>query len=263
MAGLDAPAETALPSPALLDAVAREPLAPGARRDALGLNLRYGDRDARDLIALSLSELFPGRVAMVSSFGSESAVLLHLLASVDRNAPVVFLDTQRLFPETLEYRDRLIDRLRLTDVRSVRPAPERLAALDPVKALWMTDPDLCCRIRKTEPLTRALEGFDAWFTGRKRFQSKSRAAIQAFEEDAGRIKVNPLANWAPDDLVSYAAKHDLPPHPLVAKGYPSIGCVPCTDRVLPGEDTRAGRWRGTDKIECGIHLGLEEAGSGI
>ncbi len=263
MAGLDAPAESAAPPRALVDAVAREALAAGARRDALSLNLRFGDLDARYLIEVSLADLFPGRVAMVSSFGSESAVMLHLLASVDRSAPVVFLDTGRLFPETLEYRDRLIAHLGLTDVRSIKPAPERLIALDPVKALWMTDPDLCCRIRKTEPLARALEGFDAWFTGRKRFQSKTRAGISAFEDDAGRIKVNPLANWMPGDLTAYAEKHALPPHPLVARGYPSIGCVPCTDRVLPGEDARAGRWRGSDKIECGIHLGLEESGSGI
>ncbi len=258
-AAFDAAAELAGPLPGLVADAAGGRLA----TDAAALNARYGDLSARALIELSLTDLYPGRVAMVSSFGAESAVMLHLLAEVDPGAPVIFLDTLRLFPETLEYRDRLVDRLGLSDVRSVTPAPERLAALDPVRALWMTDRDLCCRIRKTEPLARALEGFDAWFTGRKRFQNSVRAGIPAFEDDAGRIKVNPLARWSAAELADYMARHGLPAHPLVAKGYPSIGCVPCTDRVLPGEDARAGRWRGTGKVECGIHLGTEEAGSGI
>ena len=252
----------ATPAPALNVERTRASTRP-ALPDPAALEARYGGLDARRVIDAALAELFPGRVAMVSSFGAESATMLHLLASVDPSAPVIFLDTGRLFPETLAYRDELIDRLGLTDVRSVRPSPERLAALDPAKALWMTDPDLCCRIRKTEPLAEALAGFDAWFTGRKRFQSKTRSGLTMFEEDAGRIKINPLARWNSADLADYAARHDLPAHPLVAKGYPSIGCVPCTDRVLPGEDLRAGRWRGVDKTECGIHLGLEADGSGI
>ena len=148
-------------------------------------------------------------------------------------------------------------------MRTVGPDPERLAAADPHRALWMTNPDLCCHIRKTEPLNRALAGFDAWFTGRKRFQNSIRADLRLFEADGARIKVNPLAGWSADDLKAYALRHDLPEHPLVAKGYPSIGCVPCTTRVLPGEDQRAGRWRGLDKIECGIHVPMETDGSGI
>jgi phosphoadenosine phosphosulfate reductase len=190
-------------------------------------------------------------------------VLLHLLANVDRNAPVIFLDTGRLFAETLEYRSTLVERLGLKDVRTYSPEPERLAAKDPHRALWMTDPDLCCQIRKTEPLQRALAGFDAWFTGRKRFQNSIRADLRTFEADAGRIKVNPLAGWSSADLKAYARAHDLPEHPLVGKGYPSIGCVPCTTKVLPGEDERSGRWRGLDKTECGIHVALESDGSGI
>lgn len=243
-------------------ALAVDPAA-GAVAEAHVLNARYGDLTARALIRLAAGELFPGRVALVSSFGAESAVLLHIAAEIDRNLPVIFIDTGRLFPETLEYRSRLTEQLGLTDVRTIGPSPERLAALDPARALWMTDPDLCCRIRKTEPLARGLAGFDAWFTGRKRFQSRTRAGIPVFEADAGRIKINPLANWTAADLAAYAAEHELPQHPLVSKGYPSIGCVPCTDRVEAGEDARAGRWRGTDKTECGIHLGLEADGSGI
>jgi phosphoadenosine phosphosulfate reductase len=231
--------------------------------EAATLAARYGGLDAHGLIALSIEELFPGRIAMVSSFGAESAVLLHLLSEVDRHTPVVFLDTGRLFAETLEYRTTLTNRLGLTDVRTILPDAERLALNDPHRALWMTNPDLCCQIRKTEPLARALNGFDAWFTGRKRFQNAVRAELKPFEADGERIKVNPLAGWSAGDLKTYALRHALPEHPLVSKGYPSIGCVPCTSRVAPGEDQRAGRWRGMGKTECGIHVPLESDGSGI
>lgn len=235
----------------------------GTEAEAAVLNARFGDRDARTIIEAAATELFADRIALVSSFGAESAVLLHLLSEVDRNVPVVFLDTLKLFPETLAYREALTERLGLTDVRIVQPDPARLQLKDPHKALWMTNPDLCCQIRKTEPLQRALAGFDAWFTGRKRFQSKSRAELRAFEADGRRIKVNPLASWTADDLKAHAARHALPEHPLVARGFLSIGCVPCTTKVEAGEDARAGRWRGLDKVECGIHTDLEIDGSGI
>src|SRR5690606_13817964 len=208
---------------------------------AAALNAAYGAFDAREAIALVVEDLFPGRIALVSSFGAESAVLLHLLSEVDRGVPVIFLDTGRLFAETLEYRSLLARRLGLTDVRTIAPARARVTATDPHRALWMTNPGLCCRVRETEPLERALVGFDAWFTGRKQFQSATRSDLRLFETDGERIKVNPLWRWSADDLRAYAEAHDLPEHPLVAKGYPSIGCVPCTTRVLPGEDQRAGR----------------------
>lgn len=234
-----------------------------AERRAADYTDRYGKLSASDVIALAVEELFRGRLALVSSFGSESVVLLHLLSEIDPDVPVLFVDTGRLFDETLEYQRAVTDRLGLRDVRTVRPTEERLAAIDPVKALWMTNPDLCCRVRKIEPLGKAIVGFDAWLTGRKRFQTNGRSHLPLFEADGQRIKINPLAAWSPGDLKAYAEAHDLPPHPLVAKGYPSIGCVPCTDRVLDGEDSRAGRWRGSDKDECGIHFGFESDGSGI
>lgn len=247
-----------------LDALALAVDAPdGIVAEAAGLNARYGGRDARAIIEVAAHELFDHRIALVSSFGAEAAVLLHLVASVDRDIPVVFLDTLKLFPETLAYRDALAERLGLTDVRSVQPDPARLAERDPHKALWMTNPDLCCQIRKTEPLQRALAGLDAWFTGRKRYQTNARAELRVFEADGRRIKVNPLAEWSAADVGAYAARHALPEHPLVSRGYPSIGCVPCTTRVAPGENARAGRWRGIDKTECGIHTALEIDGSGI
>ena len=237
--------------------------APGIDDEAAELNARYGHLNAHDAIALTSDELFPGRAALVSSFGADSAVLLHIVSEVDHGLPVIFLDSGRLFAETLEYRTRLTEQLGLTDVRTVTPDPSRLAANDPHRALWMTNPDLCCQIRKTEPLQRALLGFDAWFTGRKRFQNAQRASLRLFEADGIRIKVNPLASWSIVDLKAHSERHGLPEHPLVAKGYPSIGCVPCTSRVSVGEDLRAGRWRGLDKSECGIHVPAEADGSGI
>jgi phosphoadenosine phosphosulfate reductase len=247
-----------------LDALAVDaPLDRDLAGEARALNARFAGSDASAVIAAAAAEIFADRIALVSSFGAESVVLLHLVAEVDRSVPVIFLDTGKLFPETLQYRDRLIDRLGLTDVRVVHPDPARLAAKDRFGALWMTNADLCCHIRKTEPLQRALTGMDAWFTGRKRFQSDVRSRLTLFEADGVRIKVNPLANWAAADLKAYALKHDLPEHPLVARGFPSIGCVPCTTKVAAGEDARAGRWRGTDKAECGIHTVLEIDGSGI
>jgi phosphoadenosine phosphosulfate reductase len=229
--------------------------------EAALLNARYGHLGTHEAVEKAL-ELFGARIALVSSFGAESSVLLHVVAEVSRDVPVVFIDTLRLFPETLAYRDTLVERLGLTDVRTVAPDPAALADKDRYKALWMTDADLCCQIRKTEPLARALTGFDAWFTGRKRFQAATRAAIQLFEQDGRRVKVNPLATWSSAELKAYMAEHAMPTHPLVAQGYPSIGCQPCTSKVKPGEDERAGRWRGLDKTECGIHLG-EADGSGI
>jgi phosphoadenosine phosphosulfate reductase len=246
-----------------LDALAAVDTAEHLHETAADLNARYGARPAAAVVEIALRDLFPNRVALVSSFGAESAVLLHIAASVDRNVPVVFLDTGKLFPETLAYRTELAERLRLTDVRSIAPDAARLAELDRHGALWMTNPDMCCQIRKTEPLKRALSGFDAWFNGRKRFQNAVRSSLQVFEADGERIKINPLADWSSNDLRAYSERHRLPSHPLVSRGYPSIGCVPCTTKVAPGEDPRAGRWRGLEKAECGIHTVLEADGSGI
>lgn len=219
-----------------------------------GLNAAYGNLPAHEVLQVALTDLFRGRIALVSSFGAESAVLLHLASRIDRAVPVVFIDTGRLFPETLAYRDTLIARLGLTDVRSVGPDPETMEAADPYGALFSIDPDRCCQLRKVEPLAQALAPFAAWITGRKRFQASTRAALPVFEADATHIKVSPLATWGAGELVAYLRAHDLPSHPLVAKGYPSIGCAPCTSPVAPGEDPRAGRWRGQEKTECGIHL---------
>ena len=224
--------------------------------DAHGLAPPHGDTTLRReaLLRSALLERFPGTIALVSSFGAESAVLLHMVAAIDRATPVIFIDTGKLFPETLRYRDRLARRLGLADLRVARPDPGRLARSDPAGTLWQSDPDLCCWHRKVEPLDAALEGFKAWITGRKRLHGGARTALPAIETGPdGRIKVNPLADWTEQDVADYFLTHDLPLHPLTAAGYRSIGCAPCTRAVRPGEAPRAGRWAGRDKTECGIH----------
>ncbi|ADZ71953.1 phosphoadenylyl-sulfate reductase [Polymorphum gilvum] len=234
--------------------------------EARALAARYGEAPAEDILRAAIREQYRGEIAMVSSFGADSAVLLHMVARIDRTTPVLFIDTGKLFPETLRYRDRIVAQLGLADIRSLGPDPQDLAASDPGGMLWMSDTDRCCHVRKVLPLDRALKGFAAWISGRKRFQGGVRAALPVFEAEDGRIKVNPLAGWSAGEILAYARSHDLPPHPLVAQGYPSIGCLPCTDKVRPGEDARAGRWRGQAKTECGIHLtthGREIDGSGI
>jgi phosphoadenosine phosphosulfate reductase len=203
------------------------------------------------------------RLALVSSFGAESAVLLHLAAQVDPSIPVLFLDTGHLFGQTLDYRQRLARQLGLTDVRDLRPAYQDIAVGDPGADLWKTDTDACCSIRKVRPLDRALGGFDAWITGRKRFQGGERLSLPVVESAGDKLKFNPLANWSKAEIDAYAAEHDLPAHPLVAMGYPSIGCWPCTRPVEEGEDERAGRWAGMQKSECGIHLPRAQAPTNV
>lgn len=219
------------------------------------LNTRYAHRGAIQVLGDALRDRDTGRVALVSSFGAESVVLLHMVARLDRATPVLFIDTEMLFPETLDYQRDVSARLGLEAVRIIRASQTALAAHDPEGRLHQDDPDACCALRKSRPLEAALAPFDAWITGRKRFQGGARAALEFFEaEGADRIKINPLAHWRTQDVQDYMAENRLPRHPLVAQGYPSIGCAPCTSQVAAGEDPRAGRWRGQDKDECGIHF---------
>jgi phosphoadenosine phosphosulfate reductase len=219
----------------------------------LDLQRRLGYAPPERILSTALREVFSGRIAVVSSFGAEAAVLLHLVATIDPATPVLFVDTGRHFPETLDYRDRLAAHLGLSGVRSVGPTGQEVARLDAdlSRAVW--DPDGCCAFRKVAPLQRALAGYDAWISGRKRFQASTRFDLPVFEVDDSHVKVNPLASWSAADISTYVAEHRLPPHPLVAQGYLSIGCAPCTSIVARGEDLRSGRWRGFDKTECGIH----------
>ena len=208
----------------------------------------------RELLAVMIERVFPGRIALVSSFGSEAAVLLHMVSGIDPATPVIFLDTGKLFGETLAYRERLVARLGLRQVRSVSPDAADLEAHDVDGVLWRLNPDQCCFVRKVLPLRRALAGLEAWINGRKGYQGELRTGLPLIEAVEGRVKVNPLAGWSRRDIDAYFECHDLPRHPLEADGFLSIGCMPCTDRVAADEGHRAGRWRGLDKSECGIHL---------
>jgi phosphoadenosine phosphosulfate reductase len=216
------------------------------------LNARLRDASPQEILAGAIERL-GDKLALVSSFGAESAVLLHMAAQLKPDIPVLFLDTGMLFGQTLDYRQTLAARLGLTDVRDLRPQYQDLAVGDPSANLWRTDTDACCHIRKVAPLDRALLDFDGWITGRKRFQGGERLRLQVVEQGERHIKFNPLANWTKAQIDAYAAEHDLPAHPLVEFGYPSIGCWPCTKPVEEGQDERAGRWSGSQKTECGIH----------
>ncbi|MDE1131920.1 MAG: phosphoadenylyl-sulfate reductase [Ascidiaceihabitans sp.] len=216
------------------------------------LNARFAHAGAIEVIKAAYAEI--GNVAMVSSFGADSVVLLRLVAQVNRHAPVLFVDTEMLFAETLEYQARVANLLGLTNVQVIKAKDAELH--DPSGTLHKSDPNACCSLRKTEPLQEALSSFDGWITGRKRHQSGPRARLNMFEaeDNSPRIKVNPLALWSAQDTQRFMQDTQLPRHPLVAKGYPSIGCAPCTTPVKEGEDPRAGRWRATEKEECGIHF---------
>jgi phosphoadenosine phosphosulfate reductase len=205
------------------------------------------------VIETALETVGREHLALVSSFGTESAALLKVMADVDPAIPVIFLDTGWLFEETLAYRDTLIATLGLRDVRSIKPSEETLTREDPDRELWFSDPDACCRIRKVEPLARALSPFSAWINGRKRFQSGARAEIPVVEDDGAKLKFNPFANVSREEVEAIYKLAKLPPHPLVASGYLSVGCMPCSSRTAPDEDARSGRWRGRPKTECGIH----------
>jgi phosphoadenosine phosphosulfate reductase len=202
-----------------------------------------------EVIAAALKIVGREHLALVSSFGTESAALLKVMADVDPAIPVVFLDTGWLFQETLDYRDTLIATLGLTDVRSIQPLDEALTREDPDRELWFSDPDACCRIRKVEPLARALKPFKAWINGRKRFQGGARAEIPVVEDDGAKLKFNPFANVSREEIEAIYKLAKLPPHPLVVSGYLSVGCMPCSSRAASGEDARAGRWRGRQKTE--------------
>lgn len=229
-----------------------------AAAHAAELEANFGALETRELIERAIGEWFPGEIAVVSSFGADSAVLLELISSVDPSVPVAFLDTGKHFGETLQYRDQLADDLGLTNLQIIHPLDDALLAGDPDGLLHQRDTTACCDIRKVEPMARAVAPYKAWFTGRKRHQASTRSAMPVFEAVGERIRINPMADWTTEDLAAYMRAHDLRENPLVAYGYLSIGCFPCTQPVEAGGDARSGRWAGQAKTECGIHLtGLE------
>jgi len=217
-------------------------------------NILHRKSDAQTVLAHALSDVQIGDVAVVSSFGAESVVLLHMVSEIDKTTPVIFLDTEMLFEETLQYQSDVATLLGLTDMRVIKPTRDAVFIDDVDGLLHQADTAACCHLRKVKPLNDALAEFGGWITGRKRYQSGARATIPMFEKDARKIKVNPLASWTVADITTYMDTRNLPRHPLVAKGYPSIGCTPCTTRVGDHENARSGRWRDAAKTECGIHF---------
>ncbi len=223
------------------------------------LNSMFAQKDAPGVLRMAIEDLLVENLAIVSSFGADSAVLLHMVSQIEPNLPILFLETGRHFPQTLTYVKTLSDRLGLTKVQTLVPDSDDLASFDPDDELWKKDPNSCCHIRKTAPLDKALSGFGGWVTGRKRYQTEERGVLSHFELTGdNRIKVNPLAYWDEEDVAALKKAHNLPEHPLFAAGFTSIGCAPCTSAVVNGEGARAGRWRGLDKAECGIHFDVNK-----
>lgn len=228
--------------------------------EAASLEALQGNLEPIEIIRRAAEHDFAGSLAAVSSFGADSAVLLHMISRVDPSLPVAFLDTGKHFGETLDYRDALAADFALRDIRVIAPDEAALARVDPDGTLHARDTDACCDVRKVEPMARAVAPFRAWLTGRKRFQAATRKNLAVYEAVGPRIRINPLARWTTADLAEYMRRHALRQNPLVAYGYLSIGCFPCTQPVRPGEDARSGRWAGQAKTECGIHLsGLEQS----
>ncbi len=232
-------------------------LGPGAlaerkllRAQALAAELE--GKSPQEVLRRVIEQEFRGRIALVSSFGAESASLLHMAAAIDPDLPVIFIDTEKHFAQTLDYKDELAKRLGLRNLQVVKPDPTEERIEDPKGDLWKSNPDACCTLRKVRPNERALAGYDAWISGRKRHHGSVRAHLPVVEHDGIHFKVNPLVAWTPQEINAYFKANDLPAHPLVAEGYPSIGCWPCTSPA-DGENARAGRWAGSGKTECGIH----------
>ncbi|MEL7129513.1 MAG: phosphoadenylyl-sulfate reductase [Pseudomonadota bacterium] len=222
------------------------------------LNGELRDASSQTILRAAIVREWPGQMTYVSSFGAESAVMLALIADVDPNLPIIFFDTGMHFPQTLDYRDTLIETLGLTNVQTFDPDEEERQLIDPKNMLWKADTDACCDLRKVRPLGPALNGYDAWVTGRKRFHGGARLSLPVFEHADGRFKINPLAGWTQDDVDLFFEHRMLPRHPLVAQGYPSIGCWPCTSPAADPNDIRSGRWVGQDKTECGLHVDKKE-----
>ncbi|WP_339743621.1 phosphoadenylyl-sulfate reductase [uncultured Maricaulis sp.] len=236
------------------DAIATIPALRKSSSDELEqFNARYRNSDALEILHDALETTWRGRIALLSSFGTEAAVSLHLASRINPATPVLFLDTGRHFAQTEQYLRTLVDRLKLTDVRVLKPDTGEVQTEDADGYLWQRDADACCAMRKVRPLSRALDEFDALVTGRKRFHGGARTDLPVVERVADGLRVNPLANWSAEQIQAYFQAHDLPRHPLADMGYSSIGCWTCTAPAYGGGGLRAGRWPGQNKTECGIH----------
>lgn len=209
--------------------------------------------EGRELVSAVIRNA-KGRVALLSSFGAESSVLLHMVSEIEPNLPVLFLDTLKLFPDTIAYREQLARELGLTNVQNIVPDKDDLIRVDANGFLHQIDKDACCNVRKTLPMQKAFAAYDVIISGRKRFHGATRETLEFLTVQDGKIKVEPLAGFSALDLHNYMQVHHLPSHPLRLQGYRSIGCEPCTSIGGTDDDPRAGRWAGTEKTECGIHF---------
>jgi phosphoadenosine phosphosulfate reductase len=222
--------------------------------DLKRLNTSFEGETPEPILAWSVAE-FGDRIAIATGFGPEGMALIDMAVKIEPAVKVFYLDTGLLFPETYELRDRVEQKYGL----KVLPHHPALSVAEQAVTygndLWKTNPNLCCKLRKLEPLKEALTGLDAWVTAIRRDQSSARAGAGIIEWDLkwGLVKVNPLANWTKQKIWDYILRHDVPYNPLHDAGYPSIGCTHCTQPVQIGEDDRAGRWRGFAKTECGLH----------
>ncbi len=219
------------------------------------LNEQFERMQPAEIIRWAVDQFYP-KLAMTSSFGPESGVLLHLVSRVRPDVPVLFLETGYHFPETLEYKNALIKQFGLTRVRDLRADPARRQKLvtDHAGVPYEKNPDLCCQVNKVEPLDAALNDYDAWMSGIRRNQTDFRKTVRILEYYEGdRYKISPLAVWTSRETWWYLKEHQIPQHPLYEKGYLSIGCWPCTRPIQAGDDERSGRWAGRAKKECGIH----------
>ena len=219
------------------------------------LNEGFEKTQPEEIIRWAVSEFSP-KIALTSSFQTESVVLLHMISQINPAIKVLFLETGWHFPETLAFKSEIVNRLGLTNVIDLKADPKKREAfnLKHQNKPYEKDPDQCCQINKVEPLDEVLKDLDAWISGIRRAQSKTRKEIKIVEEyEGGIFKINPLANVTSGDIWWYLKQHDLPKHPLFDKGYLSIGCWPCTKPAQPGDDERSGRWAGKEKTECGIH----------
>ena len=217
---------------------------------------KHSNLDSKKLLKIMIKNIFYKKIAVTSSFGAESAVILHLVSKIDRTVPVIFLNTEKLFPETLKYLQNIKKKLHLKNIKICKPDKNYLKKHDPDGKLHKTNPNLCCHIRKILPLRKSMKNYDAWINGRKRFHGFERTKLKKIEMVNGLIKINPLADWSFNQIKNYMLNNDLPEHPLVAEGYKSIGCQPCTSKSK--DSIRDGRWADSLKSECGIHVNEEE-----
>ncbi|MEE2694747.1 MAG: phosphoadenylyl-sulfate reductase [Pseudomonadota bacterium] len=222
------------------------------------LNQNSKDKMPYEIIEESIKKNFKDDIAYVCSFGSESAIILHMISEIKNDLPIIMLNTNFLFSETLEYRDYLLKRLKLTNFKEIFPDSSDIETADKNNDLWKKNPDSCCNIRKVVPLQKELEKYTSWISGRKSYHEGERRNIKSFEYLNGKIVINPLADVEKGFVDAYFKNKKINRHPLVDQGYLSIGCINCTVKTIDVNDPRSGRWHNKLKTECGIHYNIKK-----